>query len=298
MPLSLILIRNLLPWTAAHMRSSLPWTETHTRRWWPLWGMPNNGFWWQLQSWKKGWNKSAAPAAAYALAATNAGGPGPQDIKKEIPRQLPTVENLRPDQKIPRQTPTKEEGWMSTSTSSCPGWLHAEGVALEDGPSHPVPPGRSIGWPSPKGDTLPNRKEPGTQCQCRWGLPVVPANIAYWGGMTWRSQLVEAKGRGWDHPSWGRWRPGESPSTGTSPWTTPGWRGAIPRQCWGGRWTAASADINAQRSRTLFHVPIRVDRVAWQACGDANLVEGTHKDLQSQRLPGVCPKSACLLWGD
>ena len=35
--------------------------------------------------------------------------------------------------------------WRLTSTNGCPGQFDAEGVLLEDGPSHPVPPGGDIG---------------------------------------------------------------------------------------------------------------------------------------------------------
>ena len=68
------------------------------------------------------------------------------------------------------------------------------------------------------------------QCQSRWGPPATPTNVVDW-GTTQRGWWVKAKGRGWDHPSKRRWRSGESPSTGTSPGTTPGWEGAIPSWC-------------------------------------------------------------------
>ena len=57
--------------------------------------MPTNGPWQQPQSLKKGWREWAtppganAPVAADASAAANTGGPGPWDVDKEIPRQLP-----------------------------------------------------------------------------------------------------------------------------------------------------------------------------------------------------------------
>ena len=81
-----------------------------------------------------------------------------QDVEKEIPRQVPAVGNPRPDQKIPRQTPTKEGRWRLTPTNRCPGWFHAIGVLLEGGPSHPVPPGRSARWPLPKGEDCHQQK--------------------------------------------------------------------------------------------------------------------------------------------
>ena len=87
--------------------------------------MPNNGPWQQPQSLKKGWKEWAAPSATDALTAADApaaadtGFPGSQDIE-ENPRQLSIIGNLKPDQKIHRQTPTREVGWMLTSTSSCP----------------------------------------------------------------------------------------------------------------------------------------------------------------------------------
>ena len=135
-----------------------------------------------------------------------------------------------------------------------------KGHCLRMGPvtqSHQVEALGDLCW---REHTIANRREPKPWWQSRWGLLVAPANVADWGGTTQRSQLVETKGRGWDHPGWGSL---VSPTIEAPPPGTPGCRRALPAGCWGVIWTATPADVNTWRSRAL---PLHLlDLVVWHA---------------------------------
>ena len=214
MLLSLISIWSLLLWTMACMRSSLPQNGTCMRKWWPLQGMPTNRPWQQPQSLKKGRRESAAPPAANAPAATNApaaaGGPGPWDIKKEIPRWLPTMGNLMPEWKVPRCLPATE-------------------ASFEGEPNPLVPPGRSIRWPFPKVGHPLLTGDP--ECNARVDeAHQLPLPI-------WWNEQMSHEEADWSRPmEEGQTAPVEDedlecpPATGALSTGTSGWGRAIPSQ--------------------------------------------------------------------
>ena len=143
---------------------------------------------------------------------------------------------------------------------------------------------------------LANRTEPGTWCQHTRGLPVTPTHMVNWEG-TNQSQLVEARGRGWDWP----WLKGDE-DLECLPQLE-----AFLQELLG--WGEASLDSTKAEDGLPPHqhqcpmiqspspVPHGVDRVACQTCPDTTLVGGTCEDPQPEGLPAVCQEGACLLWG-